>query len=80
MLICAGLSPDLTCEEQLALLCQLMRANADDRGNMKKSIGQKAGELLSQKNKSSDSIREELAAFIKNQIIKKSELRRHRRK
>jgi hypothetical protein len=80
MLICAGLSPDLTCQEQLALLCQLMQANADDRGKMKKSIGKKAGELLSQKNKSSDSIRGELAQFIKGEIINKSELRRHRGK
>jgi hypothetical protein len=80
MLICAGLTPDLTCQEQLALLCQFMQANADDRGEMKKSIGKKAGELLSQRNKSSDSIRRELATFIKREIIKKSELRRHRRK
>ncbi len=83
MFICAGLSTDLTCEEQLALLCQIMQTSMENRSNAlppQARIGRKAGELLSQKNKSSDSIRAELAKFIKSEILNKSELRRHRRK
>jgi hypothetical protein len=76
--VCAGLSEDLTCEQQLELLCQIMQANGEDRSKIQKSIGKKAGQLLMRKNQSSDQIRKELAEFVRNQILKKSRQRRGR--
>jgi hypothetical protein len=78
-LACTGLSEDLTCEELLAMLCSIQEVSREERHRFGVLIGKKTGQLLKQ-NKSSDLVRKELAEFVRNQIIKKSQLRQHRRK
>jgi hypothetical protein len=79
-LACAALVGELTCEEVLALLCSLKESSVEERKSAGVAIGKKVAQLLKEKDRSSDSIRKELAGFVKSQLIKKSQLRQHRRK